>query len=63
MFVSPLIGSYINSIIGSSDLCDYTAFINFGFGVIFLIFNSGYSVFSENKEFNEIYETLRKEQK
>lgn len=61
MFVSPLIGSYINGIVGASVLCDYTAFINFGFGIIFLIFNCGCPVFLENKEFNEIYDTLRSE--
>ena len=59
MFASPLLGSYINGIIGASDLCDYTAFFNFGIGIIILIFNCGFSVFSENKEFNEIYETLK----
>lgn len=51
--MGPIIGSYLN---GSNGLgprygCDLVAFVNFGFAIILFVFNCGFTVFSENRNF------------
>lgn len=58
-FVSPLIGTYMHSSLGSRVDCDYIGFFNFGLAAILLIFNCGPFVFSENRKFNEKLAELR----
>ena len=42
IFVSPLIGSSINTSIGQAKLCDLIALVNLFFAIILIIFNCGF---------------------
>lgn len=60
-FVSPLVGSYMHSTLGSRVDTDYIAFMNLGLAAILLIFNCGPFAFSENRKFNQRLAELRGE--
>ena len=49
--VSPLIGAFLHSEVGARKACDYVAYFNIGFGIISFIFNCGFFVFREDREF------------
>lgn len=49
--VSPLIGAFLHDNVGSRRTCDYVAYFNIGFGIISFIFNCGFFVFREDREF------------
>jgi hypothetical protein len=51
--VSPLIGSLMHDKLGSRTTCDYLAYFNIGFGIISFIFNCGFFVFSEERDFKK----------
>ena len=59
MFVSPLIGSNLNSSFGPRATCDYIAYTNFASAIILLLFNCGPFVFSENRKFQDKLDELR----
>lgn len=50
-FVSPLLGSYVQTALGDQECFDLFGCVSFGFGVFFFIFNCGPFVFSENRKF------------
>jgi hypothetical protein len=50
-FVAPLAGTYMYEQIGMRRTCDVFACMNIGVGVICVIFNCGFSVYSENRAF------------
>lgn len=58
-FISPLIGDALNTNFLARTACDISAYANFGFLILLLIFNCGPFVFSENAKFNEKLEELR----
>jgi len=58
-FVSPLIGSYIETAYGDQEVFDIFATISFGFGIFFLIFNCGPFVFSNNRKFHANLKALK----
>lgn len=58
-FVSPLIGTAMNTSYDQRTTCDIIAFFNFGFVVVLFLFNAGPFVFSENARFNKKLEELR----
>lgn len=51
MGVSPIIGSYIEGSNGARATCDQVALLNFALGILFFVFNCGFGVFFENKQF------------
>ena len=50
-FLSPIIGAALEKKFGQQSTCDYIAYMNLSFGLVFLIFNCGVTMFSENKVF------------
>jgi hypothetical protein len=57
--VSPLIGSLMHDNLGPSTTCDYVAYVNLAFGIISFIYNCGFSVFQEDREFKEKLRVLQ----
>jgi len=51
MGLSPIIGSYIEGSNGARATCDQVALLNFALGILFFVFNCGFGVFFENKQF------------
>ena len=49
--ISVLAGGFMYESIGPDKTCDYIAFFNIGFGIILFIFNCGFFVFKEDREF------------
>jgi hypothetical protein len=49
--ISVLVGGFMHEEIGPRKTCDYIAYLNIGFGLILLIFNCGFFVFKEDREF------------
>ena len=43
-------------------LCDYLAFVNFGFAIIFFIFNCGVLFYQEDKKFKLKLEKLKQKE-
>ena len=60
-FVSPLIGSAMETSLGPRATCDYIGFANIGLAGFLFIFNCGPFVFSENSRFNKALAELRGE--
>ena len=59
MFISPLLGSYLHSTLGSRKTCDYVAIVNLGVAAISFVFNCGFFVFSEDRAFKTKLEELK----
>lgn len=49
--ISPLVGGILHDNIGSRRTCDIVAYVNIAFGIISFIFNCGFNVFKEDREF------------
>lgn len=58
-FVAPLTGAALHKSLEERNTFDVIALANFGFGIIFFIFNCGIFVFSENRKFNERLQELK----
>ena len=61
-FVAPLLGTWMYTKVGMRLTCDYFAIFNIAIGVISFVFNCGFRVFSENKEFNRKLRVLKGEE-
>jgi hypothetical protein len=59
MFVSPLIGGFLDTTYGPRATCDYIAMMDGMTGVLFFVFNCGFFVFSENRAFHEKLAALK----
>ena len=51
MFVSPNIGALMYNAFGPRRTGDYVAIVNLSVFLIFFVFNGGFSVFKENRNF------------
>ena len=60
--VSPLIGAYMHDRLGARRTCDYVAYFNIGFGIISFIFNCGFFVFREDREFKKKLKALQEKE-
>lgn len=58
-FISPLVGTAMYEKWNFRITCDYTASFTLAFGLICFIFNCGFNVLSENREFNRKLEDLK----
>lgn len=58
-FVAPLIGTYMYEVVGMRMTCDVFAILNIVVAVLSLVFNCGFNVFGENREFNKKLAALK----
>ena len=61
-FVAPLLGTWLYEHFGMRKTCDYFALFNIAIGIISFVFNCGFSVFSENRDFNKKLQILKGEE-
>lgn len=50
-FAGPLMGSLMEEKLKPRLTCDYTALMNLGFALMLFVFNCGFGVYQEQKEF------------
>ena len=59
MFISPLIGSQLYTVYGSSTTCDVCALFNLVFGVVIFVLNCGFFFVQENRKFKQKLASLK----
>lgn len=62
-FVGPMVGSYMYEEVGMRWTCDWFGVFNIAIAVICFVFNCGFNVYGENREFTKKLAKLRGEEK